>query len=193
MNTARSLVTRLPEALTRARLTTLALAAGAALAFGGSFLSATPLATAAGDDPATRADELLAQVEQRAGKADIAEVVKKARQLVNEARADGARPEVARVHGEAALEWAATASDWLTAIEKEAAADDAELALAKAETELNHARALLEETEARRNRAQGLLQQMNAGDGANQPAASPPTATPKTSRGTAPVTPAGDK
>ncbi len=134
-------------------------------------------ATAAGTDPASQADELLARVERRASKtekADVSEIMKKSRQLINDARAEGVQPEVARVRGEAALEWAGVASDWLTALSKESDAEAREREVAKAQTELNHVRALLEETEARHKRAEGLLRQLLSERGAEATPGAPP-------------------
>jgi hypothetical protein len=115
--------------------------------------------------PRSEAEATLAQVQAQKEHASVAaEPVGRARRALERAesiRQAGDR-ERAPLLERAARQWAELARDLLRAIEAERAADEAEARLTDVETRTVRARALLEETMARRGRAQAQVEQLEA-------------------------------
>ncbi len=115
----------------------------------------------------------------------LAEPVQQAQAALK--RADGqhgGKQDTAALHEAAALEWALVAEDLLQAAKDEAEASQVELQLKEARAKVARARALLEETQARKGR---LGAQVKQALGPDQAAPAPSTAPANTA---APVAPA---
>jgi hypothetical protein len=133
----------------------------AALA-GGVVLAASGVSVGFADsDPGQAATDLIAELEKDAETPGVAEAVVRARAALEKAKAANVKPEAAAAHEAAALEWASLGADWQKVSEREAEAERLEQAVAEMRQGLKHSRALLEETAARKGRAEGLLEKLD--------------------------------
>lgn len=112
----------------------------------------------ADEDPNARARRLVADLEKQ--NATVAkEPIERARAILERAAAErqGQNEGRARLLDDFALEWSQTGVDLVAAHALEKEASDLERKLTELETQVKRARVLLEETEARRGRAQTEL------------------------------------
>jgi hypothetical protein len=143
------------------------------LALAGS--AGVALASRSGDDRA-RAEALIAELERAPAHARLArdaiESAKRAARRADEARAAGDlvhSPELDAL----AREWAETGSDLVRAADAEKKLADTQRELTRVETQATRARALLEETVARRGRARAKLEELENGGATKADAAEP--------------------
>jgi len=117
---------------------------------------------------AASARKTLQQLEAHRETAGVADAINRAQQLLARAQEAGEDVQQQAALNAGALEWAQVGQDWLRALaqEQQAAAIEEEVEALRAD--LKHRRALLEETEARRGRAEGLVRQLKAGDDTTQ-------------------------
>jgi hypothetical protein len=131
-----------------------------ALVLAGS--SGVALASRTGDDRA-RAEALVTELERIPAHAQLAhEAIEKAKQSAR--RADEARAAGDRAHAPEldalGREWAETGADLVRAADAEKELDKVQRELTRVETQTTRARALLEETLARRGRARAKLEEL---------------------------------
>jgi hypothetical protein len=147
-------------------------------------------ARAEGPEPAAAAAKaMLATLKQHQAEAVVKEATLRANQALDRAAKKSApeHAEARKVLEAAALEWARVAKGWVRVLEQERAAKKLEESVAALRTQLGHARALLEETHARKGRAQSILEasRTEAGPAASSPNAAPakpaPSASPEKS------------
>ncbi len=165
-----------------------------------SLFATGALALAGDEPPALRAESLLQALPKDASTAALgARPAAEARRALERAKdATNAGDELqARRLGAVALEWAELATALVSATQAEAEATKAAEELQKAHEQVERARLLLEETQARKARAEQALQAAKAAEAAKQagagapgsaapaksepakPAAAPPTESPK--------------
>lgn len=139
------------------------LVSAAGLVLGDAFASGVP--------PGESARALLSRT-RGSESAGVLEAREHASRLLATAAREGTPADVRRTLEQAALEWATLAVSWERTSAAEAAASEQEMELGKLRRELKGARALLEETESRRSRAEGLLLELRR-NGAVAPAPTP--------------------
>jgi chromosome segregation ATPase len=137
-------------------------------------------------DARTRAEALLATLSGDPASAHLAhgsiEPARHALSRAEDARAAADYPHAAQLE-ELALEHAETGADLVKSAETEAKLAKAQKELSDLETKITRARALLEETVARRGRAQAKLDELDKKPAAPAPKEPKPAATPKTGGG----------
>jgi hypothetical protein len=136
-----------------------ALAAGAALLV-------TVASSAAHAEPKARqqAEQLLEELEAHAKSPEVERMVARAKAALQKADDKTLPPAAVSASDGAALQWARAAAEWVKLQQLETQAAEQEQALTELRKKVKHARAQLEETEARRSRASGLLEQHGAGE-----------------------------
>lgn len=139
-----------------------------ALTVGTAWLAHGDRALAGDESPAERTRQLLAGTES-SQVSGVKEARQKASQLLESAQGEGVPANASRALEHAALEWARLASSWQRTLAAEEAATRQEREVARLRKELKGQKALLEETEARRSRAEGLLLELQRRNDAPAP------------------------
>ncbi len=161
-----------------------------ALGLGVALVTSAALAGDAADKSAAELIEHLKAeaAHQQVRQSHVAQAIERAEAALAQARAVKANPTVASTYEDAAREWASVGIDWQQVSQREAEAAKIEESVAEMRRELKHQRALLEETAARKGRAEGLIKKLKAGptdpDSVPPPVStSPPSATQATGDG----------
>lgn len=123
--------------------------------------SASP-AAAADASPAERVRQLLAQLAASEQRGQIEDPIARAKQALSRSEAKELPAEAKAALEAAAVTWATVGADWLETSRREAEANQVEQDAEELRAKVKHAQALLEETEARRGRAEGRLRQLPA-------------------------------
>lgn len=142
-----------------------------------TLLGVSPARAQGAAEPAAQAKALLQSLTKQREPV-VREAMQRATQALDRAaKLPKEQLEASRALHGAALEWAQVAKNWVRVLEQERAAKKLEESVAALRTQLSHARALLEETHARKERAESLLRASK--QDTEVPAAPPsPTASP---------------
>ncbi len=119
--------------------------------------TATGVVRAEGDKR-QQAEQLLDELKAHTASAEVTRMVGRANEALQRAEDKTLPAAAATASNGAALQWARAAAEWVKLQRLEKEADEREHALNELRAKVKHARAQLEETEARRSRAAGLLQ-----------------------------------
>lgn len=142
---------------------------GSVAALAATLLSGALVVAAADEGDAARAAALLKSIPSaQATQTAVKQAAARAEDALKRARATPAEQAATRKALEtSALEWAGAAVEWSRSLERERAASKLEESVTTLRAQLVHARALLEETHARKARAQHLLDERAAEPGAD--------------------------